>query len=41
MVNLNQLELLTSSEEKKMAYDEAAILMPNLNNETSTEVVIG
>ena len=24
-------------EEKKMAYDEAAILMPNLNNETSTE----
>ena len=24
-------------EEKKMAYDEAAILMPSLNNETSTE----
>jgi DNA primase len=24
-------------EEKKMAYDEAAILIPNLNNETSTE----
>jgi DNA primase len=27
-------------EEKKMAYDEAAILMPSLNNETSTEVNI-
>jgi len=24
-------------EEKKMAYDEAAILMPSLNNENSTE----